>query len=237
MDNNYNGDNNFNYNVNNQFNTDRDNLGSIYNSPPVNNDIYRQNGFEPPKRGAIKGFDIDKILNDSTMLKIMAVKGIVSSVIMIFVCITAFRSRLFDAMIESKDPVMETFFHGFKTLLLILIVMGALSLIRHGLSLYIQISGNEDTRWGRKYLLLTSVLAANAQRLIQLVMGGLFVAFSLFAFIDGPNMLAEGNTVTELYIVSGIFTLAGLGLIISAVIGIIRSIRYYLEKLREEDMY
>ena len=115
--------------------------------------------------------------------------------------------------------------------------MGALSLIRHGLSLYIQISGNEDTRWGRKYLLLTSVLSANVQRLFQLVMGGLFVAFSLFAFIDGPNMLAEGNTVTELYIVSGIFTLAGLGLVISAVIGIIRSIRYYLEKLREEDMY
>ena len=199
-------------------------------------DIYRQNGFEPPKRGSIKGFDIDKILNDSTMLKIMAVKGIVSSVIMIFVCITAFRSELFDSMIESKDPVMETFSHGFKTLLLIFIVMGALSLIRHGLSLYIQISGNENTRWGRKYLLLTSVLAANVQRVFQLVMGGLFVAFSLFAFIDGPNMLAEGNTVTELYIVSGIFTLVGLGLIISAVIGIIRSIRYYLEKIREEDM-
>ena len=229
-------DNNYNYSGNSPFNPGEENLGNIYGRQPVNNDIYRQNGFEPPKRGAIKGFDIDKILNDSTMLKIMAVKGIVSSVIMIFVCITAFRSRLFDTMLESKDPVMETFFHGFKILLLIFIVMGALSLIRHGLSLYIQISGNENTRWGRKYLLLTSVLAANAQRLIQLVMGGLFVAFSLFAFINGPNMLAEGNTVTELYIVSGIFTLAGLGLIISAVIGIIRSIRYYLEKLREEDM-
>ncbi|HAL01813.1 MAG TPA: hypothetical protein DCP07_00470 [Lachnospiraceae bacterium] len=230
-------DNNYNFNGNNNFNYNEDNLNSSYSNQPVNNDIYRQNGFEPPKRGSIKGFDIDKILNDSTLLKIMAVKGIVSSIIMIFVCITAFRSGLFDSMIESKDPVMETFSHGFKTLLLIFIVMGALSLIRHGLSLYIQISGNEDTRWGRKYLLLTSVLSANVQRLFQLVMGGLFVAFSLFAFIDGPNMLAEGNTVTELYIVSGIFTLAGLGLVISAVIGIIRSIRYYLEKLREEDMY
>ena len=230
-------DNNYNFNGNNNFNYNEDNLNSSYSNQPVNNDIYRQNGFEPPKRGSIKGFDIDKILNDSTLLKIMAVKGIVSSIIMIFVCITAFRSGLFDSMIESKDPVMETFSHGFKTLLLIFIVMGALSLIRHGLSLYIQISGNEDTRWGRKYLLLTSVLSANVQRLFQLVMGGLFVAFSLFAFIDGPNMLAEGNTVTELYIVSGIFTLAGLGLIISAIIGIIRSIRYYLEKLREEDMY
>ena len=230
-------DNNYNFNGNNNFNYNEDNLNSSYSNQPVNNDIYRQNGFEPPKRGAIKGFDIDKILNDSTMLKIMTIKGIVSSIIMIFICITAFRSGLFDSMIESKDPVMETFSHGFKTLLLIFIVMGALSLIRHGLSLYIQISGNEDTRWGRKYLLLTSVLSANVQRLFQLVMGGLFVAFSLFAFIDGPNMLAEGNTVTELYIVSGIFTLAGLGLVISAVIGIIRSIRYYLEKLREEDMY
>ena len=230
-------DNNYNFNGNNNFNYNEDNLNSSYSNQPVNNDIYRQNGFEPPKRGAIKGFDIDKILNDSTMLKIMTIKGIVSSIIMIFICVTALRSGLFDSMIESKDPVMETFSHGFKTLLLIFIVMGALSLIRHGLSLYIQISGNEDTRWGRKYLLLTSVLSANVQRLFQLVMGGLFVAFSLFAFIDGPNMLAEGNTVTELYIVSGIFTLAGLGLVISAVIGIIRSIRYYLEKLREEDMY
>ncbi len=229
-------DNNYNFNGNNNFNYNEDNLNSSYSNQPVNNDIYRQNGFEPPKRGAIKGFDIDKILNDSTMLKIMTIKGIVSSIIMIFICITALRANLFNRMQETKDPVVETFFHGFRILLIILLVIGFLSLIRHGLSLYIQVSGNEDSRWGKKYLLLTSVLAANAQRFMQFVMGVIFIAFSMFAFIDGPNMLAEGNTVTELYIVSGIFTLAGLGLIISAVIGIIRSIRYYLEKLREEDM-
>ena len=103
-------DNNYNFNGNNNFNYNEDNLNSSYSNQPVNNDIYRQNGFEPPKRGAIKGFDIDKILNDSTMLKIMTIKGIVSSIIMIFICVTAFRSNLFNVMIETKDPVMETFF-------------------------------------------------------------------------------------------------------------------------------
>ena len=41
-------------------------------------------------------------------------------------------------------------------------------------------------------------------------------------------MLAEGSTVEGLYIVSGIVGLAGLGLIISAIIGIVKSVKYYL---------
>ena len=71
-------------------------------------------------------------------------------------------------------------------------------------------------------------LESKAGRVFQIVFGGLFVALSLFAFTQGPDMLAEGSTVESLYIVSGIFTLAGIVLIISAIIGIVKSVKFYL---------
>ena len=75
--------------------------------------------------------------------------------------------------------------------------------------------------------MVMALIEANTGRMIQIVMGAIFVVFSVFAFVKGPGMLAEGSSVEGLYIVSGIFIAAGLGLAITGTVGIIKSIVNY----------
>ena len=183
------------------------------------------NGF---RENGTQGNDISAYISDDNIRKVKAVTGMIKGAMMAGICGFAFFSPMFRAMQNTGDDVMVTSAHGFKLLLILLMVIGVIMALRNLLMLILQLTGNDETEFGRRYTLIMGAMEVNAGRLVQIVMGSLFVIFAGFAFIQGPDKLAEGSTVEGLYIVSGIFVLAGAGVAIGGIIGIIKSIKYYL---------
>lgn len=184
--------------------------------------------YQDMQRNGIQESDLYEFVNNPAVRKAKAVIGIVKGVMVTGICAFALVSPLFSRFESTNDDVFLMFSRGMKILLILFIVMGVLMALRNLLILILQFSGNDTAGAGHKYIVIVGALESNAGRVFQIVFGGLFVALSLFAFTQGPDMLAEGSTVESLYIVSGIFTLAGIGLIISAIIGIVKSVKFYL---------
>ena len=184
--------------------------------------------FQDMQRNGIQDSDIYEFINNPAVRKAKAVMGIVKGVMAAGMCTFALVSPLFKKFWSTDDEVFLMFSKGVQILLVLFIVMGAVMALRNLLMLILQFSGNDTTGAGHKYIIIMGALESNAGRVFQIVFGGMFAGFAYFAFTKGPGMLAEGNTVESLYIVSGIFILAGLGLIIGGIIGIVKSVKYYL---------
>ncbi len=184
--------------------------------------------FQDMQRNGIQDSDIYEFVNNPAVRKAKAVMGIVKGVMAVGMCTFALVSPLFKKLWSTDDEVFLMFSKGMQILLVLFIVMGAVMALRNLLMLILQFSGNDTTGAGHKYIIIMGALESNAGRVFQIVFGGMFAGFAYFAFTKGPGMLAEGNTVESLYIVSGIFILAGLGLIIGGIIGIVKSVKYYL---------
>ena len=184
--------------------------------------------FQDMQRNGIQDSDIYEFINNPAVRKAKAVMGIVKGVMAVGMCTFALVSPLFKKFWSTDDEVFLMFSKGVQILLVLFIVMGAVMALRNLLMLILQFSGNDTTGAGHKYIIIMGALESNAGRVFQIVFGGMFAGFAYFAFTKGPGMLAEGNTVESLYIVSGIFILAGLGLIIGGIIGIVKSVKYYL---------
>ncbi len=173
--------------------------------------------------------DIDEFVNSAAVRRARALIGIVKGLIDVGVCsCVLFFTSFFMRFDEIDDGIIRVFLGGMKALLILFIIMGALLFVRSLLILILDLTGNSSAGAGHTLIVIVGALEANAGRVFRIIFGMILLAFTFFAFTQGPDMLAEGSTVEGLYIVSGIFALAGLGLIISAIIGIVKSVKYYL---------
>ena len=173
--------------------------------------------------------DIEEFVNSAAVRRARALMGIVKGLMAVGVCsYVLFFTPFFTRFDEIDDDISRVFVGGMKALLILFIIMGALLFVRSLLILILDLTGNSSAGAGHTLIVIAGALEANAGRVFQMIFGMIFLAFTFFAFTQGPDMLAEGSTVEGLYIVSGIFGLAGLGLIISAIIGIVKSVKYYL---------
>ena len=189
------------------------------------NDGYQNNGFGYNTPG---GTNIERFINDGNLRKVTAVTGVIKGAMMAGICGFALFSPMFKAMQSQGDKTINVFGTGFVILLILMIVIGALSALRNLVTLILMMTGNDSEGFGRKYIVIMGLLESNTGRLIQMVMGGIFVFISVFAMSSGKNMMAEGSSIEGLYVVSGIFTAVGLGLVISGVIGIVKSVRNFI---------
>ena len=170
-------------------------------------------------------FDIDKYINDDTLRKASEINGIIKAVSLIAICVVALKSPILPFMKNSGDSLLITVSHGFKILLIILGIIGILMFLRNLLAFILQITGKEETEFRQKYMMFMAVIEASTGNVFSFLFGCLFIIFSLFAFINGPDNLAEGSTVEGLYIVSGIFLIAGLGIAIFGIVGTVKNIK------------
>ena len=185
--------------------------------------------FQNMAQNGIQQSNIEEFVNNPVVRKARALMDLVKGLMAVGICsYVLFFTPFFDRFSEIEDDIAQVFAKGMKALLVLFIVMGFLMFIRSLVVLILLQTGNDGTGAGHRFIVIVGAMQANAGRVFQIVFGGIFVAFSFFAFTQGPDMLAEGSTVEGLYIVSGIFTLAGLGLIIGAIIGIVKSVKYYL---------
>ena len=185
--------------------------------------------FQNMAQNGIQHSNIEEFVNNPIVRKARALMDLVKGLMAVGICsYVLFFTPFFDRFSEIEDDIAQVFAKGMKALLVLFIVMGFLMFIRSLVVLILLQTGNDGTGAGHRFIVIVGAMQANAGRVFQMVFGGIFVAFSFFAFTQGPDMLAEGSTVEGLYIVSGIFTLAGLGLIIGAIIGIVKSVKYYL---------
>lgn len=185
--------------------------------------------FQNMAQNGIQQSNIEEFVNNPIVRKARALMDLVKGLMAVGICsYVLFFTPFFDRFSEIEDDIAQVFAKGMKALLVLFIVMGFLMFIRSLVVLILLQTGNDGTGAGHRFIVIVGAMQANAGRVFQIVFGGIFVAFSFFAFTQGPDMLAEGSTVEGLYIVSGIFTLAGLGLIIGAIIGIVKSVKYYL---------
>ncbi len=185
--------------------------------------------FQNMAQNGIQHSNIEEFVNNPIVRKARALMDLVKGLMAVGICsYVLFFTPFFDRLSETEDDIAQVFAKGMKVLLVLFIVMGFLMFIRSLVVLILLQTGNDGTGAGRRFIVIVGAMQANAGRVFQMVFGGIFVAFSFFAFTQGPDMLAEGTTVESLYIVSGIFTLAGLGLIIGAIIGIVKNVKYYL---------
>ena len=185
--------------------------------------------FQNMAQNGIQHSNIEEFVNNPIVRKARALMDLVKGLMAVGICsYVLFFTPFFDGLSETEDDIAQVFAKGMKALLVLFIVMGFLMFIRSLVVLILLQTGNDGTGAGHRFIVIVGAMQANAGRVFQMVFGGIFVAFSFFAFTQGPDMLAEGSTVEGLYIVSGIFTLAGLGLIIGAIIGIVKSVKYYL---------
>ncbi len=185
--------------------------------------------FQNMAQNGIQQSNIEEFVNNPIVRKARALMDLVKGLMAVGICsYVLFFTPFFDRFSEIEDDIAQVFTKGMKALLVLFIVMGFLMFIRSLVVLILLQTGNDGTGAGHRFIVIVGAMQANAGRVFQMVFGGIFVAFSFFAFTQGPDMLAEGSTVEGLYIVSGIFTLAGLGLIIGAIIGIVKSVKYYL---------
>ncbi len=185
--------------------------------------------FQNMAQNGIQQSNIEEFVNNPIVRKARALMDLVKGLMAVGICsYVLFFTPFFDRFSEIEDDIAQVFAKGMKALLVLFIVMGFLMFIRSLVVLILLQTGNDGTGAGHRFIVIVGAMQANAGRVFQMVFGGIFVAFSFFAFTQGPDMLAEGSTVEGLYIVSGIFTLAGLGLIIGAIIGIVKSVKYYL---------
>lgn len=189
------------------------------------NNGFQNDGFVNNGRG---GVDMERFISDSNFRKINALVGIVKGAMMAGICGFAVLSPMFKAMINQGDRQLNLFGYGFVILLILMIVIGVLSAIRNLITLILMMTGNDTDGFGRKYIIVMGLIESNTGRMIQIVMGSIFVIFSVFAISSGADHLAEGSSIEGLYIVSGVFIAAGLGLAIAGVIGIIKSFRNYI---------
>ncbi len=175
--------------------------------------------------------DIEEFVNSAAVRRARALMGIVKGLMAVGVCsYVLFFTPFFTKFAEVDDDIARMFVKGMKALLILFIIMGALLFVRSLLILILDLTGNSSAGSGHTLIVIAGALEANAGRVFQMIFGMIFLAFTFFAFTQGPDMLAEGSTVEGLYIVSGIFALAGLGLIIGAIIGIVKSVKYYLSE-------
>ena len=187
--------------------------------------------FQNMAQNGIQHSNIEEFVNNPIVRKARALMDLVKGLMAVGICsYVLFFTPFFDGLSETEDDIAQVFAKGMKALLVLFIVMGFLMFIRSLVVLILLQTGNDGTGAGHRFIVIVGAMQANAGRVFQMVFGGIFVAFSFFAFTQGPDMLAEGSTVEGLYIVSGIFTLAGLGLIIGAIIGIVKSVKYYLSE-------
>ena len=185
--------------------------------------------FQNMAQNGIQQSNIEEFVNNPIVRKARALMDLVKGLMAVGICsYVLFFTPFFDRFSEIEDDIAQVFAKGMKALLVLFIIMGFLMFIRSLVVLILLQTGNDGTGAGHRFIVIVGAMQANAGRVFQMVFGGIFVAFSFFAFTQGPDMLAEGSTVEGLYIVSGIFTLAGLGLIIGAIIGIVKSVKYYL---------
>ena len=170
-------------------------------------------------------FDITKYINDDTIRKAAAIHGVIKGAMLIFVCVAALASPMFRAMKNSGDSLLVTFSHGFVILLILLALTGVFMFVRNLLALILQLTGKEETEFGQKYLMFMTVMEASAGDMIAIVFGSLFIILSLFAIITGGDNLAEGSSATALYIISGVFCIAGLSVVIHGIVGTVKNIK------------
>lgn len=193
-------------------------------------DNFQNNGFgyNDPGYNSHGGSNIERFINDSNLRKASAITGIVKGVMMAGICGFALFSPMFKVMLSQGDKTLNVFGNGFIILLILMMVLGVLSALRNLVTLILMITGNDTDGFGRKYIIVMGLMESNAGRMIQIVMGAIFVVFSVFAISSGADNLAEGSSVEGLYIVSGVFIAAGLGLAIAGIVGMIKSIRNFI---------
>ena len=176
----------------------------------------------------MNGYDPEHFIDDETVRRVITVIGMVKGLALCAICVYILFSPMWERMRETKDEVILFSVHGFRILLILFIIIGAVMFLRHLLSLIIQLGGMDEDGFGRKYIVIMGVMESNTGRLVQAVMGIIFTVFSIFAIKDGATMLTEGSDETVLYIISGVFCLAGTGMFVSAIIGVVKSIREFL---------
>ena len=153
---------------------------------------------------------------------ISLVKSGVAAIVMVYVLIGA---PILPAMRQSGDETLMSFAGFFSVLLCVFLGICIIDFIRNLILLILFYTGNDESEFGRKYVNLMGVIQQCAGQIFQIIFGIAFLSFSVFAITKGPSMLAEGSDLNTLYIVSGVFVLAGVIIITSGVIGLIRAIR------------
>ncbi len=164
----------------------------------------------------------DYIKLRNARLTIDLIKGVAISGILLYALLN---NPLLAQMKQADDELLNTFAKVFSALLILIFVIALVSAIRNGIALIICLTGNDESGKGHRYIELMDHISSNTGRIFQIIMGAAFIIMASFAFKDGPSALAEGSSLSALYIVSGIFIVAGLGLVITGVIGIIRSFK------------
>ena len=179
------------------------------------------------------GFDISKYINDDMVRKASEIQGMVKGVMAVVICVFALISPLLPRMRESGVEILITVSYGFTILMILIGVIGLFMFARNLLAFILQVTGKEETGFGQRYMMFMVAVEACTGNIFVIVFGILFIVFSVFAFIEGPNNLAEGSTVEGLYIVSGVFLAAGLGVVIHGVVSTVKTIKSVINMRNE----
>ncbi len=137
--------------------------------------------------------------------------------------------RILEVFSNSDDTIMQFFAGGMKVLLIAFTVCLAAGTAQGIITLVILIRGEENSGFGRVFVIITKTVIGSAGHIMLGVMGLLFAVMGVFTII-APDDIKNGDP-KMFTIVGAIFAAVGVIMLISAIAGIVKEVKYSLEDI------